>query len=38
MDLKEINKQLDKKDLDPELRKSLQLKKSILSKDKKVNK
>jgi hypothetical protein len=34
--LNEINKQLDKKDLNPDLKASLQQKKSILSKDKEV--
>lgn len=36
--LKEINKQLEKKDLNPDLKASLQQKKNILSKDKTVNK
>jgi hypothetical protein len=36
--LKEINKQLQKKDLNPELRDSLIEKKKILSKDKIVTK
>lgn len=34
--LNEINKQLEKKDLSPELKASLQQKKNILSKDKEV--
>jgi hypothetical protein len=36
--LNEINKQLEKKDLNPNLKASLQQKKNILSKDKTVNK
>lgn len=36
--LQEINKQLDKKDLDPNLKKSLENKKDILSNDKTVKK
>jgi len=38
MDIKEINKQLEKKDLDPSLRKSLEKKKEILTADKIVRK
>jgi len=36
--LQEINKQLDKKDLDPSLKKSLEDKKDIISSGKTVNK
>ena len=36
--LNEINKQLEKKDLNPNLKSSLQQKKNILSKDKEVKK
>ena len=36
--LNEINKQLEKKDLNPNLKGSLQQKKDILSKDKEVKK
>ncbi len=36
--LTEINKQLEKKDLDPKLKQSLIEKKEILTKDKTVNK
>lgn len=38
MDLKEINKQLDKKDIPDNVRKSLEQKKEILLKDKLVKK
>ena len=34
--LTEINKQLEKKDLDPKLKESLKAKKDILTKDKEV--
>lgn len=36
--INEINKQLEKKDLNPELKNSLQLKKNILLNDKTVRK
>jgi hypothetical protein len=38
LNLNEINKHLDKKDLDPKLKQSLLEKKNILSKDKIVKK
>ena len=38
LSINEINKQLEKKDLDPNLKTSLLQKKEILSKDKIVNK
>jgi hypothetical protein len=38
LNLNEINKQLEKKDLDPKLKQSLLEKKNILSKDKIVKK
>jgi hypothetical protein len=38
LNLNEINKQLEKKDLDPKLKQSLIDKKDILSKDKTVKK
>lgn len=38
LNLNEINKQLEKKDLDPKLKQSLIEKKNILSKDKAVRK
>lgn len=36
--LQEINKQLEKKDLDPSLKKSLENKKNVISSDKTVRK
>ena len=38
MDIKEIQKQLDKKDISPELRKALEQRKKILEQDKEVRK
>ena len=38
MDIKEIQKQLDKKDISPELRKSLEQRKKILEHNKEVKK
>ena len=38
MDIKEIQKQLDKKDISPELRKALKKRKKILEQDKEVKK
>jgi hypothetical protein len=38
MDIKEIQKQLNKKDISPELRKSLEQRKKILEKNKIVTK
>jgi hypothetical protein len=38
MDIKEIQKQLDKKDISPELRKALEQRKKILENNKEVKK
>jgi hypothetical protein len=38
MDIKEINKQLDKKNISPELKKALEKRKDILLNDKEVKK
>ena len=38
MDIKEIQKQLDKKDISPELRKALEKRKKILEHNKEVKK